>query len=127
MPPQLKTSSGKFRVCCFVNFRLDFKNKQTKISEGQTDEKHFSLMNRDFFFLKEKRKKDGRHICICWGSNCFQFHHVLVLTLTQFLMGVGRNGCAVQLIFCSKSRGCPSFTSLFYEITLCPSVSSSAT
>lgn len=57
------------------------------------------------------------------GSDCFKFHHVfMAFTLTEFLLGPGKNGCVVQLIICSKCRTCPSFMPLFYGMIFCLSV-----
>lgn len=63
--------------------------------------------------------EDSFHIFTCWGSDCFRFHHVLVFTLTESLMGcgAGKNGCVLQLIISSECRTCPSFARLLYGTT----------
>lgn len=82
-----------------------------------------------FFFTKWQNvcvKEDFFHIFTGWGSDCFKFHHVLAFTLSESLMGPEENGFVQQLIICSKCRTCSSLMSLFYDITFCQYVSSSA-
>lgn len=65
-------------------------------------------------------------IFTCWGSDCLKFHHVLAFTLTESLMGAGKNGSILQLINCSKCRSCPSLVYLCCRMTglpLCPLIS----
>lgn len=67
--------------------------------------------------------EDSFHIFTCWGSDCFKFHHVLAFTLTESLMGPGKNGCILQLIIC---RTCPSCARLWDDLSASLSVPLSA-
>lgn len=94
---------------CIADFKIAF-NK----SGPKTRQNRFTPMNkRHFYFFPPTRLQNvyittnqtsqSSYLFTHWGSDCFEFHHVLTFTLTESLMGFYKCGFVLRFIVCFRS------------------------